>query len=322
MNLDIIKEKCEIALNSLKTSLSNKIAISVDFKDSLEINAYVQKIDEGNYKITFYTGTFESIRNIVVHYFSHITLRDIKNYKFSYKDNYFRMFEGHDALNEFYNHVALLILDSIMLHEYSHIMLGHLEEKDLKMYENGENMVGGVKTQSVEMKADLLSIYYCVSVNFFANPFLRQIKNFDFDNELCVSELKKILNTLIIAYYIQFAVFVEKNYYSQLNELENCDLDKTHHPHPYVRISYSYDKIIDSLSHLLSEFYNIDYDNVFYRISAIACLEQNEFDKFTTSNNTSPIINIALNKKIKRQCEKIKSNKLYKRFHFKEYDGF
>lgn len=213
--------------------------------DRIEINALARK-EEESYLIGFTPGCFGCIQTFAYNCLNELPDSIFERYLYTQNDNYFRLMDDSTPKNEFINHICLECIDSILFHEFGHIICGHCDDGAV-LSENGETRLG-YEHQVLEMCADHFSAFKTIAVNLYAyEDFSRCEELFDQQGFFFAVVRREFVSAIVS----QCLLFYSFQFESSDKDFSEADFENRSHPHPYVRLLYSIDYIVESLRDLV-----------------------------------------------------------------------
>lgn len=238
------KWTCEL-LNKLANGIAmpNNIKIEVEIASDDKLNASVQMLKSGHFKILIYSGCINADYRI-----QKITERYTEDdWLYFEKFNFLNIFEpnSNDTYREKLNHLfgSVMILH-ILFHECAHICANHVGVSSTNHIEYAKDSKKvGYKYQEREMVADWLATKYLFDLIYQSFIIINDIKS---------PEHMKTFGQLIILYRLSLSIEFELfdlNHTCQIN-----DYSKLSHPIPAVRLYYSMEAMFEALIDILNNY--------------------------------------------------------------------
>lgn len=225
----MIAEQANIALSKLREGLPTwvskevyeKMDISLWIYNDLQVNAFCYDTGNCNY-IALSVGLFFEFWKVIEEFANHEKLSTIFKICEEKKPDFMEMF-------------FFYMLNFTIAHEFGHIVHGHLKDgsgkntiDEMRMdFDKGKSKEGNWLTQLKEYDADTFAVMIQTLL------FLQQWKDDD------IEENRAIFDKFYLANYLCFLAFAQKTgrsfelYFSK-------ELDEYDHPHPGIRLYYSY----------------------------------------------------------------------------------
>lgn len=268
-----IEKQIQSSLEKMVNSIAKQIIleglnISIFWVNSDEVNAVVTKIDS-EYCIGIFKGLTTSLLDHIETYYNNGQC-NFSGIEYPSKRLEFSIIKEDKGAMKLGNYIFSMALFYFVMHEFGHILCGHCDtEKVLSLlFENDNDKKGGYEAQAKEYIADFYGV--ANSYSMLTASCLEYIGDIGRLSSLYVTAIHSIL---------WIFSFNKKS-------IDQCDCSRLTHPHPYVRISYFYNLLVNELTHTLEIYKNHKKIEIFDKEAAKKIIDAAYEDFFNIISET------------------------------------